>query len=203
MESIRELLVEELRDLYDAEKQLVKALPKMVKAASNEELGQAFEEHLEQTRGQVERLERAFELLDEKAKAKPCAAMKGLLTEAQEQLEEDMTEPLMDSAIICAAQKVEHYEIAGYGTVCAWARSLGLDEVADLLEQTLNEEKAADEKLSTIASAVFAEAEEGMSDEEDDEELEMDDEMEEEPVSAGKKASGKAGTMNKPRSRAV
>jgi ferritin-like metal-binding protein YciE len=151
MQSIQELLVEEMRDLYDAEKQLVKALPKMAKAANNESLKEAFQSHLEQTRGHVERLERAFDLLEEKPKGKPCLAMKGLVAEAQQALEEEMPEPLLDSAIICAAQKVEHYEIAGYGTVTAWANTLGLDEVAAVLEETLREEKEADEKLTQLS----------------------------------------------------
>jgi ferritin-like metal-binding protein YciE len=159
MESIRELLVDELRDLYDAEKQLVKALPKMAKTASNEDLREAFENHLEQTKGHVQRLEQAFELLDGKERGKPCKAMKGLIEEGKETMQEDLADPLMDSAIICAAQKVEHYEIAGYGGVSAWARQLGLDEVAELLEATLAEEKEADEKLTQVAEEVFGEAE--------------------------------------------
>jgi len=149
---IQDLLVEEMQDLYDAEKQLVKALPEMVKAASNEDLSEAFESHLEQTKGHVERLERAFEALDVKPKSKACAAMKGLISEAQEQIESNERGALADSAMICAAQKVEHYEIAGYGTLKAWAEELGLDDVASLLDETLNEEKEADEKLSTIAA---------------------------------------------------
>ncbi len=160
MESIRELLVEEMADLYDAEKQLVKALPKMAKAASNDQLREAFESHLEQTRGHVARLEKAFQLLDEKAKGKPCAAMKGLIEEGKETIEEDFSDGLMDSAIICAAQKVEHYEISGYGTLSAWARALGLDDVAGLLEETLAEEKEADEKLTQVAGDVLAETSE-------------------------------------------
>ena len=159
MESIRELLMEEMRDLYDAEKQLVKALPKLAKTATNDELREAFENHLEQTRGHVERLEQAFELLDGKARSKSCAAMKGLIEEGKETMQEDLSGALMDSAIICAAQKVEHYEIAGYGTVSAWARSLGLDEVAELLEATLSEEKEADEKLTRVGGEVLIEAE--------------------------------------------
>src|SRR5579872_3221956 len=115
-ESIRELLIDQMRDLYDAEKQLVKALPKMAKNSSNEQLREAFENHLEQTRGHVQRLEQAFELLDKKAKGKPCAAMKGLVEEGRETMEEDLEDGLLDSALICGAQKVEHYEIAGYGT---------------------------------------------------------------------------------------
>jgi ferritin-like metal-binding protein YciE len=200
MESLRDVLIEELKDLYDAEKQLVKALPKMAKAASNNELKEAFESHLEETKGHVQRLEQAFELLEEKAKSKPCEAMKGLIAEGQETMREDFSEPLLDSAIICAAQKVEHYEIAGYGTVCAWARSLGLEDVADLLDQTLAEEKAADEKLTEVAGNVISEA--GAAAEASDEE-----EEEGETVGAGsaprKGTSNKAASDNKSRRRAV
>ncbi len=169
MESLRDVLIEELRDLYDAEKQLVKALPKMAKAAGNEDLRTAFENHLEETKGHVQRLEQAFELLEEKAKSKPCEAMKGLIAEGSETMEEDFSEPLLDSAIICAAQKVEHYEIAGYGTVAAWSRALGLENVAELLEQTLEEEKAADEKLTEVAGGIIAEAGAAASSDEEEE----------------------------------
>jgi len=155
-ETIRDLLIDEMQDLYDAEKQLVKALPKMVKAASSEELSQAFAGHLEQTKGHVQRLEQAFQLLEQKPKSKACAAMKGLITEAQERIEANDEGALADSAMICAAQKVEHYEIAGYGTLKAWAEELGLDDVAALLDETLREEKEADEKLTTIASKVMS-----------------------------------------------
>jgi ferritin-like metal-binding protein YciE len=157
-ETIRDLLVLEMQDMYSAEKQLVKALPKMVKAAVSEELSEAFESHLEQTRGHVERLERAFQILDEKPKAIPCVAMKGLISEAQERIEFEGDGALADSAMICAAQKVEHYEIAGYGTLMAWAKELGLDDVAALLEKTLGEEKDADKKLSEIAGRVISES---------------------------------------------
>ena len=158
-ETIRDLLVDEMQDLYDAEKQLVKALPKMVKAATSDDLSEAFESHLQQTRGHVERLERAFQMLDQKPKGKTCAAMKGLIGEAQERIEATDEGSLADSAMICAAQKVEHYEIAGYGTLKAWAEELGLDDVAALLQETLDEEKDADQKLSEIAGKVMAEAE--------------------------------------------
>ena len=159
MQEIRELLVEEMQDLYDAEKQLVKALPKMVKAASNPELSQAFASHLEETQGHVQRLEQAFELLGEKPKGKPCAAMKGLIQEAQETIQEDMPDALHDSAIICAAQKVEHYEMSGYGTLSAWAKRIGLGDVAELLDATLEEERAADEKLTEVNQEVLDEVE--------------------------------------------
>src|SRR5437016_6428931 len=128
MQAMRELLIDQMKDVYDAEKQLVKALPKMAKASSNEELSQAFEEHLEQSRGHVERIGRAFEVLGEKAKSKPCEAMKGLVEEGSQTMKEDFDEPLLDSAIICAAQKVEHYEIAAYGTLSAWAKHMGLND---------------------------------------------------------------------------
>ncbi|MDQ1468610.1 MAG: hypothetical protein QOJ99_90 [Bryobacterales bacterium] len=154
---IRDLLIREMQDLYDAEKQLVKALPKLAKAASNTELRQAFTDHTEETKGQVQRLEQAFQMLGVKAKGKPCAAMKGLITEAQETMGEEMEDPLMDSAIIAAAQKVEHYEIAGYGTICAWANAIGLNDVSDLLEETLDEEKATDDKLTEINEPILAE----------------------------------------------
>jgi ferritin-like metal-binding protein YciE len=160
-ETMQELLVEEMQDLYDAEKQLVKALPKMVKAAASEELSQAFGNHLEQTKGHVERIERAFALLKHKPKSKSCAAMKGLISEAQERIHENSEGALADSAMICAAQKVEHYEIAGYGTLKAWAEELGLDDVAALLQETLDEEKEADQKLSEIAGKVTAETANG------------------------------------------
>jgi ferritin-like metal-binding protein YciE len=154
---IRDLLIREMQDLYDAEKQLVKALPKMAKAASNAELRQAFTDHLEETKGQVQRLEQAFQTLGVKAKGKPCEAMKGLIAEAQETMGEDMEDQLMDSAIIAAAQKVEHYEISGYGTLCAWAKALGMNDVSDLLEETLDEEKATDDKLTEINEPILAE----------------------------------------------
>ncbi|MES1261148.1 MAG: ferritin-like domain-containing protein [Acidobacteriota bacterium] len=153
---VRELLIEEMQDQYDAEKQLVKALPKMAKAASSPELSQAFESHLEETRGHVQRLEKAFEMLGVKAKGKSCAAMKGLIEEAQEVMAKDMPEELLDSAMICAAQKVEHYEMAGYGTLCAWAKAIGMENVAKLLQQTLEEEREADEKLTEVAETVLA-----------------------------------------------
>jgi ferritin-like metal-binding protein YciE len=155
MNSVRELLIDEMRDLYDAEKQLVKALPKVAKATSSPELGEAVTKHLEQTRGHVERLERAFEILGAKPRSKPCQAMNGLIEEARETMEEDMPQHVLDCALICAAQKVEHYEIAGSGTVKAWATALGFDNVAELLDATLQEEKAANDTLTDIAAAVL------------------------------------------------
>jgi ferritin-like metal-binding protein YciE len=155
IDTLSTLLEEELKDIYDAEKRLVKAIPKMAKAATTPELREAFEEHLEVTKGHVARLEQVFELLGSSAKAKPCAAMKGLVEEGDEVIAQDAEESLKDAALIGAAQRVEHYEIAAYGTARALAERLGNSEAADLLEQTLNEEKEADEKLTTIADQLM------------------------------------------------
>jgi ferritin-like metal-binding protein YciE len=149
--NMQDLLIEELRDIYHAEKQLTRALPKMARAASNEQLKQAFTQHLEETQGQIERLEQVFEKLDTRTRGKHCHAMEGLIEEAKEIMEMGLAPELQDVALIAAAQKVEHYEIAGYGTLHALAQSAGLDEVAQLLEQTLNEEKKTDELLNKIA----------------------------------------------------
>ena len=151
VKSVNDLLLDELRDIYHAEKQLVRALPKMAKKAKSDKLRQAFELHLDQTKGHVERLEQVFEKLDTRPRAKRCEAMEGLITEAEEMMEEVSTPEVLDAALIAAAQKVEHYEIASYGTLHALAEELGQNEVANLLEQTLNEEKEADEKLNQIA----------------------------------------------------
>jgi len=157
-ESLRQLYVDELKDLYSAETQLVKALPKMAKASSTPELRQAFEEHLRQTSEHVSRLEQIFELLEEKPTGKKCLGMEGLVKEGAETMKEDYDESVMDSAIIGAAQRVEHYEIAGYGTVRALAELLGENEHVSLLEQTLDEEKQADEKLTQLAEEITSEA---------------------------------------------
>jgi ferritin-like metal-binding protein YciE len=158
LKSLHDLLVDELKDLYSAENQLLKALPKMAKAASNPELRAGFEEHLEQTRGHVKRLEQACQQLEVTPKGKKCAAMEGLIEEGKELIEEDASPSVLDAGLIAAAQKVEHYEIASYGTVCTWANLLGFDEVASLLGETLGEEKATDEKLTTLAEATVNEA---------------------------------------------
>ena len=151
VKNMQDLLIEELRDIYHAEKQLTRALPKMARAASNEQLKQAFTQHLEETQGQIERLEQVFEKLDTRTRGKHCHAMEGLIEEAKEIMEMGLAPELQDVALIAAAQKVEHYEIAGYGTLHALAQSAGLDEVAQLLEQTLNEEKKTDELLNKLA----------------------------------------------------
>lgn len=157
--NLQELLVDELKDLYNAEQQLVKALPKMAKAANSDELRTAFEEHLEQTKGHVERLDRAFESLDVATRGKKCMGMEGLISEGKELLEADMPEAVLDAGIIGAAQKVEHYEIAAYGTARRHAELLNLNEVVRLLEQTLDEEKQTDERLTDIAETINVEAE--------------------------------------------
>ena len=151
VKSVQDLLLNELRDLYDAEKQLVKALPKMAKASSSEQLRQAFQEHLEQTKHQVERLEQAFDRLDVTARGKRCEAMRGLIDEAGEVMEEITTPQVLDAALIAGAQKVEHYEIAAYGSVRTLAEACRHQEVAQLMDETLEEEKEADQKLNQIA----------------------------------------------------
>lgn len=154
------MLVEELQDLLHAEGQLVKALPKMAKASHDPKLKQAFEKHLEETKGHVERLKQAFELLGAKAKAKPCKAMQGLVEEGQEQISEgkDKEESAADLMIVAAAQKVEHYEISGYGTCRAIAEQLGQSKVAKLLSQTLAEEEKADKLLTQLSPPLLAQA---------------------------------------------
>jgi ferritin-like metal-binding protein YciE len=170
VKTLQELLVDGLRDAYHAEKQVTKALPKMAKAANSDELRDAFETHLEETRQQIDRLEQIFELLEEKAKAKPCAGMQGIIEEGQEHMGEAEGDAA-DAALIASAQKAEHYEIAAYGTLEAWARQLGHEEVANLLQETLDEEKATDERLTELAEGfINAAAESGESDEEEGEE---------------------------------
>jgi ferritin-like metal-binding protein YciE len=159
--SLQDLYVDQLRDLYDAENQLVKALPKMAEASTSEELRQGFEEHLEQTRNHVQRLEQIFERLDEKPKGKKCKGMEGIVKEGSEVLDEAMQEDTKDAAIIGAAQRVEHYEIAAYGTARTHADLLGRNEDARLLEETLEEEKETDEKLTQLADSINVQAQHG------------------------------------------
>lgn len=160
-DSLRQLYIDELRDLYNAETQLTKALPKMAKASSNSELRQGFEEHLRQTSEHVSRLEQIFDMLGEKPTGKKCLGMEGLVKEGAETMKEDYEGAVMDAAIIGAAQRVEHYEIAGYGTVREFAQLLGEDEHISLLEQTLEEEKQTDEKLTQLAEDINSQAQEG------------------------------------------
>jgi ferritin-like metal-binding protein YciE len=152
---LQTLLIDELKDLYNAENQIVKALPKMAKAAGSPELRRAFERHLEQTRGHVERLEQIGQELDVKMTGKKCKGMEGLIEEGKELLEEDLEQDALDAGLIGAAQKVEHYEIAGYGTARAHAMVLGYNKVARLLQQTLNEEGATDKKLTELAESLI------------------------------------------------
>jgi ferritin-like metal-binding protein YciE len=173
-EGLRELYVDELRDLHSAENQLVKALPKMAKAASSDELRQGFEEHLEQTKEHVQRLEQIFEALDESPKGKKCAGMEGLVKEGSEVMGEDFEDAVMDAAIIGAAQRVEHYEIAAYGTVLEFANILGESEHAQLLQETLNEEKETDEKLTELAKDINSQANDQGGEEMEEDEQEQD-----------------------------
>ncbi len=154
LNSLEELFVEQLRDLYDAENQLVKALPKMAKASSSPQLKQAFESHLEETKNHVSRLEQVFNSLGQKAKGETCAAMEGLVKEGGEMISEKGDPKVKDAGLIACAQRVEHYEMAGYGCVRTWAQQLDKFEAARLLEETLHEEKQADEKLNNIAESM-------------------------------------------------
>lgn len=178
IDSLNDLLVDELRDIYDAEKRLTKAIPKMAKKATNETLRTALEEHLDQTEEQVGRLEQAFDHLGQSPKGKACAGMKGILEEGDEHVGEDYGDDgLRDAVIIGSAQRVEHYEIAAYGTAIAHAKLLGEDEVVSLLVQSMDEEKAADLKLTEIAeSIVNLEA----ADQDDDDEMDDQEDASEE-----------------------
>jgi ferritin-like metal-binding protein YciE len=149
--TLHNAFVDELRDTYDAEKQLTKVLPRMAKAASSPELRAAFEKHLTETRTHVERLEAVFASIDEKARGKHCDGMAGIIEEGKKMMEEDFDEATRDATLIAAGQRAEHYEMAAYGTLAAWAKAMGHAEAADLLGLTLEEEKSADEKLSRIA----------------------------------------------------
>lgn len=167
MSTLRETFLEELGTIYDAEKQLLKALPKMAQAAEHEDLRRAFEEHLEQTESQAERLEQVFEVIGEEPHTKACRAMQGLIQEADALIKEHHG----DATLICIAQKIEHYEIASYGSLQSWARLLGEEDAADLLEETLDEERDTDERLTeTAESAINVEEPEG-EEEGDQEEL--------------------------------
>lgn len=149
--TLHDAFIDELRDVYDAEKQISKSLPKMAKAASSTELRDAFERHLEETVEQIGRLEQVFEALDEKARGKHCAGMAGIIEEGKDVMGEDFDEATMDACLVASAQRVEHYEMAAYGTLIAWANAMGHDEVTQLLQASLDEEKAADEKLTNLA----------------------------------------------------
>lgn len=162
IKTLHDLLIEQTKDLYSAETQLVKALPKMVKAATDERLKEAFQKHLAQTEEHVVRLDQIAKILEFSPKGKKCLAMEGLVAEGQETISEDAADSVMDAALICAALKIEHYEIAGYGTLREFSELLGYDEVRALFEATLEEESATDEELTEIASSINIEAEQGV-----------------------------------------
>src|SRR5580700_1948031 len=166
-EALRDLYIDELRDIYNAETQLVKALPKMAKAATSDELRSGFEEHLEQTRGHVSRLEQIFEDLDEKPSGKKCAGMEGLVKEGGELIKSEFEGEVKDAGLIGAAQRVEHYEIAAYGTVRAFAELLGDRNAVDRLSQTLEEERETDKKLTQLASEINVAASQGQGSEDE------------------------------------
>jgi ferritin-like metal-binding protein YciE len=163
LESLHDLMLEELQDLYDAEHQIVEALPKMAKAATSPELKRGFEEHLRQSQVQIQRLEQVFENLGERAKRKTCKAMKGLIKEGEDMIKEDAESATKDAGLIGAAQRVEHYEIAGYGTARRFAKVMGHNEVYDLLTQTLDEESMTDERLTMLSDTINVEANGGLS----------------------------------------
>ena len=199
--TLHDAFIDELRDTYDAERQLTKALAKLAKAATAPELKEAFQSHLEETQGQIQRLEQVFETLEEKVRGKHCDGIAGIIEEGKSIMEEDFDDGTMDACLIAAGQRSEHYEMAAYGTLVAWARAMGHDEVADLLQQTLDEEKAADEKLSGLAegginqSAADASQPKDESDDEDDEDESEEDEQEEadaRPVGSGAKQAARA-----------
>jgi ferritin-like metal-binding protein YciE len=191
--TLHDAFIDELRDTYDAERQLTKALPKLAKAASNPQLREAFETHLQETQGQVERLEQVFASIGEKVRGKHCDGIAGIIEEGKSIMGEEFDDATMDACLIAAGQRAEHYEMAAYGTLVAWARAMGHEEAADLLQETLEEEKAADEKLTELAEGGINEtaAESAHGEEEEEEE-------EEEPVAAApsgaRKRSGSSGS---------
>lgn len=156
-DTMEKLFVAELKDLYSAEKQITRALPKMAKNATSNDLKTAFETHLKETEGQIERLDRVFEILGKSSSGKTCKGMQGLIEEGSEQMQE-LEGEILDAALICAAQKVEHYEMAGYGSARTWAQQLGQKEIADLLQQTLDEEGQTDHKLTQLAGKINKQA---------------------------------------------
>jgi ferritin-like metal-binding protein YciE len=159
MQSLRELMIDELKDLYSAENQILKALPKMIKKATSAELKSGFEKHLEETEGHVERLDKIFQQLDASPRGKKCKGMEGIIEDGKELMEKDADPEVMDAGLIGAAQHVEHYEMAGYGCVRTYAELLGLSDVAKLLQKTLDEEKATDEKLTELSRQINVKAE--------------------------------------------
>ena len=152
-QTLHDAFLDELKDAYDAEKQLTKALPKLAKASTSPELRQAFEDHLEETNGHIQKLEQVFQSLDEKVKGTHCDGIEGIIDEGKKVMDEDFEGATMDACLITAAQRAEHYEIAAYGTLVAWAKTMSHNDAADLLQEILDEEKAADERLNAIAES--------------------------------------------------
>jgi ferritin-like metal-binding protein YciE len=189
---LHDAFIDELRDAYDAEKQLTKALSKLAKAATSPQLREAFETHLEETQGQIERLEQIFETLDEKVRGKHCDGIAGIIEEGKSVMEEEFDEATMDACLIAAGQRAEHYEMAAYGTLVAWARAMGYTDAAGLLQETLDEEKAADEKLSALAEGGINDGAANAGSPEDDEE---------EPAGVGADAKNAAASKATSRSR--
>jgi ferritin-like metal-binding protein YciE len=193
--TLHDAFIEELRDTYDAEKQLIKALPKLAKAAASTDLRAAFESHLEETRGHVERLEQVFQSLEEKPRGKHCEGIAGIIEEGKSMMEEEFDEATMDAVLIASGQRAEHYEMAAYGTLIAWAQSMGHTEAVNLLQEILEEEKAADEKLTNLAeSGINQEAAEAAHGEDDEDE-------EEETPSRSRSKGGSATAVATPRRR--
>jgi len=184
--TLHDAFIDELRDTYDAEKQLTKALPKLAKASTNPKLRQAFESHLKETQGQIARLEQVFEALDEKVRGKHCDGIEGIIEEGKSVMEEDFDDATMDACLIAAGQRAEHYEMAAYGTLVAWAEAMGHREAAELLQQTLDEEKAADKKLSGLAEGGINQSAADAAHPEDENE-------EPEAATGARKASGRGG----------
>jgi len=189
--TLHDAFIDELRDTYDAEKQLTKALPKLAKAATNPKLRQAFETHLQETEGQIERLEQVFASLGEKARGKHCDGIAGIIEEGKAIMEEDFDDTTMDACLIAAGQRAEHYEMAAYGTLIAWAEALGHADAVELLQQTLDEEKAADEKLSSLAEGgINRTAADGAHPDNQDEEDEEEEPMAAASTGRGRKSNG-------------
>ena len=192
--TLHDAFIDELRDTYDAEKQLTKALPKLAKAARHDELRSAFETHREETEGQVQRLEQVFALLDEKVKGKHCDGIAGIIEEGSSAMGEDFDDATMNACLIASGQRAEHYEMAAYGTLIAWARALGHDDEADLLQENLDEEKAADEKLSSLAEGGINQS---AADAAHPEGGDQGDEEDQEPMAAGAGTARRTGAKSK------
>jgi ferritin-like metal-binding protein YciE len=189
--TLHDAFLDELRDAYDAEKQLTKALPKLAKAATSPVLRDAFTAHLEETRGHVERLEQVMEGLGEKVRGKHCDGIEGIIEEGQSVMEEEFDEVTMDACLIAAGQRAEHYEMAAYGTLVAWAKAMGHSDAVNLLQRTLDEEKAADEKLTSLAeSGINRKAADAAHPDDDEEDTE--EETRKRSAGKGRQPSGSA-----------